>query len=98
LGGILRLPGGVRCGIGRSGAVVNGRAGSWWVLRYGFGFGPPIIAGRGVVMSGIWILILIVITISRRGSRCWLDESGVRLLLRKVRSAMQRILVQSGLL
>ena len=45
----------------------------------------------------VGFLILIVITVDRRRSSRWLDEVGVGLLLDKVRSAMQRILVQLGL-
>ena len=66
-------------------------------MCYGSGFGGLIIAGRGVVVIGIGIVILVAITIDRRRSGRWLYETGVGLLLGEFRSAMQRILVQFGL-
>jgi len=44
-------------------------------------------------MSGIVIVILVAIAIDRRRSGCWLDETGVWLLLGKFGSTVQRILV-----
>lgn len=89
--GNVRLRGDIRIGLAR--AVVNGRVGSWRLLCYGFEFGGLIIAGRGVVMIGIVIMILVVIAADRRRSGCWLDEIRVGLLFCEFRPAMQRILV-----
>ena len=46
----------------------------------------------------IGIVILVVVAIDRRQSGRWLDNTGVGLLLGKLRSAMQCVLVQFGLL
>ena len=43
---------------------------------------------------GIVIVILVVITIDRRCPHRWLDKTGVRFLLSKFRSTVQRVLVQ----
>ena len=85
---VLGLRGGICGGIGLDGAVVGGCVESWRLLWCRSGFDGLIIAGRGVMVIGIVIMILVVITVNRRSGR-WLYETGVGLLLGEFGSAMQ---------
>ena len=68
--------------------VVGGRVVSRWLSRYVFRFGRLVVAGGGVVMIGIAILVLAVILIDRRRSDLGCDEIRVRLLLDEIGSTM----------